>query len=230
MKTVKCIHCLNLFTFESTAIQSTFFPSHINYTCIYICISKMFVCSLCVLGVFLERRGEEGKPEIWMKPNLQAICTSSYKFYSREFQVLGVCLYMGNISEEMKLDGCIKMNQKPYLDAGYLHPYSLWIFMDVSFAFALSSVFWKENRWISFLLTSYNNSLLNFLTSISWLYLFYRGSSLIEFTIHITLCLKSESLNYWRHEFMLWDIHHPNLLGLIWKDGQMSIIILYVGN
>lgn len=87
-----------------------------------------------------------------------------------------------------------------------------------------------ENRWISFPLMSYNNSLLNFLASISWLYLFYRGSSLIEFTIHITVCLKSESLNYWRHEFMLWDIQHPNLLSLIWKDGQMSIIILYVGN
>lgn len=63
--------------------------------------------------------------EIPMKPNLQATCTSSYKLHSRDFQVFGAHLYMGSISQEMKPNGCSKMNQRPYLDAGYLHLYSL---------------------------------------------------------------------------------------------------------
>ena len=77
-----------------------------------------------------------------MKPNLQAICSSSYKFHSRDFQVFGAHLYMGSISQEMKFNGCSKMNQRPYLDAGYLHFNSVNLyFMDASFAFALSLFF-----------------------------------------------------------------------------------------
>lgn len=35
-----------------------------------------------------------GKLEVPVKPNLQTICTSSYKFHSRDLQVLGASLYM----------------------------------------------------------------------------------------------------------------------------------------
>lgn len=57
-------------------------------------------------GAFLGGRklkwGEE--LEIPMKSNLQAICTSSYKFHLRDFQVFGAHLYMGNIFPEMRLN------------------------------------------------------------------------------------------------------------------------------
>lgn len=78
------------------------------------------------LGGRKKKRGRRREElEIPMKSNLQAICTNSSKFHSRDFQVFGAHLYMGTTSQEMNLNSCSKMNQRPYLDAGYLHPYSL---------------------------------------------------------------------------------------------------------
>lgn len=133
-KGCRWICCWIIFTLECTAIQSTFFPSQVYACIIYINIKKIKNVYMFLLwaGGFSWRgknKGERGggKLEDPVKPNLQTICTSSCKFHSRDFQVLGAHLYMESSSQEMKLDGCIKMNQRPYLNAGYLHISSSWI-------------------------------------------------------------------------------------------------------